>query len=196
MNQVDYLEIAFQHFWHVGSGVHLNKTQQALKDQDGFPYISDQQIHGILKDICQQAEDFERITTGTTSNLFGGNGSPKWLEAKTAQLADKTKASIQSGDSTSRLYKTLPSNSQDEEGNTKEGHLRFIETVIPMTLYCPIMLNVDAKCSDDDYNTAIEEFKKALGGRHRIAHDKNSGFGRCTLKIIKVSKIQATEEKA
>ena len=186
-----YLKIDFQHYWHVSAGVHRNKTLEALKDRDGFPYISDQQCHGILKDICQQAEAFGRIPSGTTLKLFG-HGShleqtpqkqPKWIQLGAARLASKTREACKTQNTIARLYKTLPSNSQDEEGITKKGHLRFIETVIPVTLHSRIEQNADATCEQAEYKAAIKELKKALVGRHRLGHDKNSGFGRCTLSL-------------
>lgn len=183
MSQTTYLQITFQHFWHVSAAIHRHKLQEALKDSRGFPYISDQQIHGILKDICQQAEGFKRIAEDTTSNLLGGNDAPKWLQVGTAQLSEETKAAIESNTSMTKLYTVLPSNSLDDEGNTKKGHFRSIETVIPVNLYASVNKNTDARCSDEDYEKALCELEIALKGRHRIASDKNSGFGRCTLTL-------------
>lgn len=186
-----FLAINFHHYWYVDSGIHRGKTQEALKDEDGFPYISDQQLHGVMKDICRQAEDNERIKKGVTKNLFGRNNihpiKAKWLQVNSANLSDLTKEASKKNKAVSRFYKILPSNSLgDDDAVAKKRHLRKIEAVVPITLYSRLQRNLDADCSNDEFSAAIKEFEKAFKGRQRIGKDKNSGFGRCSLELMEI----------
>lgn len=159
------IQLAFQGYWHVGSGqgagYHLDAT--CLKDHNDLPYLSGKQLKGLLRHAVHRAEawgwyadlalvegeikSFEELLFGSRNQLEGRHETVSgMLFVDNAQLSDPEYQYLAQNDQVNLknyLYQELYSTAISiDTGTAVEHSLRGLEVTLPMTLFADLELKI------------------------------------------------------
>jgi CRISPR/Cas system CSM-associated protein Csm3 (group 7 of RAMP superfamily) len=140
--------------WHLGSGRDGGAYADNLvqKDHDGLPMINGKSIKGLLRCAFSEALKYQwlsQTSEETLANIFGREGTD--LQAQGALKCDS--ATLNNSErnyfqhtpaAKEHLYRVRHSTAIDPMTQTaKEGSLRSMEVVIPMTIKSTLTLTTD-----------------------------------------------------
>lgn len=186
-----FLKIDIVSFWHPGTGRstgnHLDA--QTHSDADGLPCLPGKHIKGLLRDAMERAEaygwyDREHVT----STLLGRRpdkrhpSAPGQIRVGNASPADNVRQYlIRHPQARRHLYREHYSTSINPlTGVAETGTLRGIETIVPMTLYAPLV-PLGESLHDTGFNALIE---LALPLINAVGGYRNRGFGEADVTLV------------
>lgn len=185
------LTFHIQSEWHLGSGREGGAYADNLvnKDNQGLPQLNGKSVKGLLRHACREAlsygwlpdathEDIERLF-GTEGTGLDAQGA---IQVGSATLSPAERAWFaQDPRSARHLFRVHHSTAIDHDtGTAKEGSLRSMEVVVPMTLTAPLKVWSAQPEQAADYQRWLETALPlvcALGGKRR------RGMGEVTVTI-------------
>lgn len=180
MNETINYKITFLDFWHLSSGLSGGAKMDSgvIKDSDGFPFVPAKTLKGVLREVANAHS--EHFSSDFINSCFGEevqeNRVPKEgiCHFSNANLSDSTKIQLQN--LTRFLYAKIASTAIDENfGSAKNGSLREIEVVKPISLYGTIH-NIPAL-----HNQSMQNLLKSL---KQMGLNRNRGLGRLKIEIL------------
>ena len=160
--------LTFLDYWHISSGMSggAELDSSVVKDNEGFAYVPGKTIKGLLREMALLLdEDFTLLNFGSASDNEGAAiFSNVTLETSTKKLITPS--------SQAHLYQMISSTALDENGLAKDGSLRSIEVVVPLSLNGTI-----ENCSDE------KTMAKAMAMIKRMGLNRNRGLGRCRFTV-------------
>jgi len=160
--------LTFLDYWHISSGMSggAELDSSVVKDADGFAYVPGKTLKGLLREMALLLdEEFALLNFGSASDHEGlAVFSNATLKASTKKLITPS--------TQTHLYEMISSTALDENGIAKDGSLRSIEVVVPLSLHGTI-----ENCSDE------KTMAKAMGMIKRMGLNRNRGLGRCRFKV-------------
>ncbi len=180
--------------WHAGSG--LGRAgfvdAQALRDNQGLPYLPGRTLKGLLREGVQLAADAGQLPSQRqAANIFGqgddaahATGAAPDLFIGDATLDAPTRAWFaQPGNQAKKEYLFLPfaSTRLDEHGLAEDHTLRLVELAVPLELAAQAIIPDPATLLDLETGASLVRW---LGSyRHR-------GLGRCRITITPLPENQ------
>jgi len=167
-------KITFLDYWHLGSGTSAGAKLDSLvvKDEAGLPYLPGKTLKGLLRDMVDE------IDASQIAKIFGSEGSDMSKNYfSNATLSSKTKEHlVKNRHLIKHLYASVTSTKiESQSGIAKEGTLREIEIVIPLTLYGEI------ECSDKEEEKMLMNAMEMI---KQIGLNRNRGLGRCQIERV------------
>ncbi|MGX3043620.1 RAMP superfamily CRISPR-associated protein [Helicobacter sp. T3_23-1056] len=179
-SEVIHYKITFLDFWHLSSGLSggVRFDNSAIKDSDGFPFVPAKSLKGVLREVA--VANKEHFLSDFVESCFGEevqkNRAPNAgaCHFSNAILSQSTKKELKAQNLTHFLYAKIASTAIDERyGSAKEGSLREIEVVKPISLYGTIH-NVPSNY--------VESMQNLLKSLKSMGLNRNRGLGR--LEIV------------
>lgn len=159
-------KLTFFDYWHTGSGESGGALTSAYvaKDSDGLPYVGGKTLKGLLREMANLID--EKVTV----ECFGTALQEGLVTFSSCVVADSDRKPILARNLQPYLFERLAATAINENGVAKEGSLREIEVVVPLTL-TGVFENVPAQHKPFLKKAALSIKRMGLG-RHR-------GLGRC-----------------
>lgn len=189
------LRIEILSYWHPGTGRGGGTVVDAAahRDSAGLPVIPGRHLKGLLRHALERAEAWGWPGySGLAQQLFGtrseypavgGFPLPGCLRVSDARLPEAVANWLATGDGkklTPRLFRSIHATAIDaDSGAAKDGSLRGIEVVIPLTLEA----RIDAAAADPvptDWSARLDGVLPLIDavGAHRAR-----GLGRAILTL-------------
>lgn len=176
------LEFALLGDWHIGNGREGGAYADALvaKDHLGLPVINGKSIKGLLRQAFHDAFAYGWLTGCTPdilTRLFGQAGTglqdQGLIQISSARLSVNELQFLQQHPSAKQhLYRVHHSTAIDTQtGVAKEGSLRSMEVVIPLTLQAELSLATQTEWPFAQWLASSLPLIMAVGGKRR------RGFG-------------------
>jgi hypothetical protein len=185
--------------WHVGTGRGEGQHLDAVVDRaaDHLPQVPGRMLRGLLRDACECLHAWEHLPAagaGSVANLFGtltgatnapgrSVSRPGVLSVSNARLPEaerellmKEKPEVRAALFMSSFQTAL----DPETGAVKNGSLRGIELVVPLTLQAWLELDVNTA---QDAKACWDTILKALPLVRAIGAHKTRGHGRARLSL-------------
>lgn len=162
-------KITFLDFWHCGSGLSggAKCDNTCIKDAEGFPYIPGKTIKGVLRDIADDND--------LKIKCFGDRFHKSPLHFSNAELDYLTKNRIKDCKLTHFLFSTIAQTAINENGTAKDGSLRNIEVVKPISLNASI---------DNVNNDCLSYLQEILKSLRQMGLNRTRGLGRLKIDIL------------
>ncbi len=162
--------LTFLDYWHLSSGLSAGSKldSSVVKDHNGIPYVPGKTIKGLLREMA------ELIDKEFASKCFGEEETQQGeCYFSNATLSQATIDEIVNNHLQANLFNTIASTKIDKNGIAKDGSLREIEVVVPLTLYGEI-----------EHCNQPQQMTKALHMIKRMGLNRNRGLGRCKFEIL------------
>ena len=184
-------EIAFTFLspWHMGSGYGEGPNLDAVpvKSPAGLPLIPGKSVKGLFREAILLAEEFGKLSAGTTRQLLGSrddtlsryDSTPGCLNFDSATLGEAMEAwaaDRKNADTVRQLFMTLASTSIDQNGLASDKTLRRIEIAVPLTLTAKVNSTVQIRKLTETLQLAASLIREAGTHRHR-------GLGRVIVSV-------------
>ncbi|MBE3606714.1 CRISPR-associated protein [Campylobacter sp. RM13119] len=169
-------EVKFYDYWHLSSGLSGGTTLDSyvIKDDRGLPYMPGKTIKGLVREMAEKffSDEAKLACFGKKSEKDDDMDNTTMGECyfSSATLADEVAEDIVGSGLTHTLYDVISATSMDESGIAKDGSLRDIEVVLPLSLNGEIT-NVP--------DTLVDDMKRSLKMIKRAGLNRNRGLGRC-----------------
>ena len=184
-SEVIHYKITFLDFWHLSSGLSggVQFDNSVIKDNEGFPFVPAKSLKGVLREVAtlQKAHfssDFVESCFGeeVQKDRVPNAGACHFSNATLSQL---TKKELKSQNLAHFLYAKIASTAIDEKfGSAKEGSLREIEVVKPISLQGAIH-NIP--------QNHIQTMQNLLLSLKSMGLNRNRGLGRLKIEILQNS---------
>lgn len=186
-----FYKITFLDFWHLSSGLSggVRLDSGVIKDSEGFPFVPAKTFKGVLREVASGfcSKDFvdECFGEAVQKDRVPKAGA---CHFSNANLSEATKDAIKNpkipnhktGNLAQFLYAKIASTAIDENlGSAKDGSLREIEVVKPISLYGEIH-NVPER--------HLDSMKLALKSLKSMGLNRNRGLGRLKIDIENITK--------
>jgi CRISPR/Cas system CSM-associated protein Csm3 (group 7 of RAMP superfamily) len=184
------IKIEFLDYWHCGSGESGGNESDSLVvkydkgSKKGLPYVPAKTLKGLMRELaevntsvsCEDLYKWFGASTSEDNRCYAEHEETEKRETEThignANIVDDIEAK-----NISYLFKTFKNTKIQENGVTKDGTLREIETVVPLTL--------EAEFTDIDADpTKIGYLTNAIKSIKRIGLNRNRGMGRCEVNVV------------
>ncbi|WP_217542493.1 RAMP superfamily CRISPR-associated protein [Vibrio metschnikovii] len=167
------ISIAFQNFWHIGTGIGQGSLVDATlaKDSNGLPYVPGRQLKGLLREAVKTLQLSGQFDTeldpelNIETLLFGSRSQAEdTTEGKLARFEthagmvqigngelapEDQEALVNQPQLKTALYPRLYQTAINlETGTAERTSLRGQEVCLPLTLYAPISWNNRAQNPD------------------------------------------------
>lgn len=181
MANIEY-KIKFFSEWHCGSGLSAGSDVDALaiKDDKGLPFIPGKTIKGLIREAAEDFNGYSDAQIGITEGFGNFNDKGETRQGcmffSNACLCEEEQQAIISEKLQEHLYRSKPATAIEDNGIAKEHSLRKFQTVVPCELYGKI------------YNVPEQieaHLPEILCMIKRIGTNRNRGFGRCDISIVK-----------
>lgn len=181
-SEIIHYKITFLDFWHLSSGLSggVRFDNSVIKDNEGFPFVPAKSLKGVLREVAtlQKAHfsnDFVESCFGeeVQKNRAPNAGACHFSNATLGQL---TKKELKAQNLSHFLFAKIASTAIDEKfGSAKDGSLREIEVVKPISLYGTIH-NVPSQ-----HTQTMQNLLKSLKS---MGLNRNRGLGRLKIEIL------------
>ncbi len=200
MSKTLKITIEFLDYWHCGSGESGGNAADALVvrydsgEKKRLPYVPGKTLKGLMREMVEVLAEDEKVTKIGCKELhlwFGNTSEEKDSSGKKNPCfkqdeVDHTYTHMSNADmivdiqekNIPFLFKTFK-NTQLENHIAKEGSLREIETVVPLT----VMAEFSGVEANEKQLTLL---KNAIKSIKRIGLNRNRGMGRCEISVEEV----------
>ncbi len=166
--------ITFLDFWHLSSGLSGGARLDSLvvRDEMGFCFVPAKTLKGVLSELAVEMGCSAKFR----QECFGEAKHAAKCHFSNATINDATKNALKNQHLLPLLYAKIPATAIDEDtGSAKEGSLRQIEVVKPLTLSAKILKVPQQHAS---------QMKILLKSLKRMGLSRNRGFGRLKIEIL------------
>lgn len=180
--------------WHPGSGRGrgLQYDAVARRDEDGLPFLSGTHLRGLLREAlgCLVAWGHvkdpaieERLFGPARGEAATSAAAPtgRCLDLARAELPAEDRAALLAAKAVDALYQGRFQIAMDgAHGVTRQGSLRSLEIVVPMTLVAPLTLR---SSSPEQAQRDTKALMQAIDLVHAVGAQRNRGLGRARLRL-------------
>ena len=181
-SEIIHYKITFLDFWHLSSGLSggVRFDNSVIKDNEGFPFVPAKSLKGVLREVASANK--EHFLSDFVESCFGEEAQKNRVpnagtcHFSNATLSQLTKKELKTQNLAHFLYAKIASTAIDEKfGNAKDGSLREIEVVKPISLYGAIH-NVPSQ-----HAQTMQNLLKSLKS---MGLNRNRGLGRLKIEIL------------
>lgn len=166
--------ITFLDFWHLSSGLSggVRLDSAVIRDEQGFCFVPAKTLKGVLRELASKMQCSQSFIL----ECFGDAKNAAKCHFSNAVLDKNLKDELKNQHLLPFLYTKITATAIDEQtGSAKEGSLREIEVVKPLTLNASIFkLPLEHE----------EQMIKLLKSLKRMGLNRNKGLGRLKIDIL------------